>query len=179
MSYQKQNFANDEVLSASQLNHIEQGIVDVESAANATKTVVDKIIDPTLSLSGKAADAAKVGEAVGQLKEDLDTLGIEALSTEMYKKINVHMEIGSLDGAGTLISNTRRIRTSDWVQFDYPTIIFKKLHIWVDNWSVLCYSLIVPNTQRKEMTRNELFCSARQNGRSRVHTRAFGTGNRH
>lgn len=27
-------------------------------------------IDPTLSLSGKAADAAKVGEAVGQLKED-------------------------------------------------------------------------------------------------------------
>lgn len=28
-------------------------------------------IDPTLSLSGKAADAAKVGEAVGQLKKDL------------------------------------------------------------------------------------------------------------
>lgn len=84
------------------------------------------MIDPTLSISGNAADAAKVGEAVGQIKEDLDTLGIEALSTEMYKKINVHMEIGALDGAGTLISNTRRIRTSDWVQFDYPTIIFKK-----------------------------------------------------
>lgn len=29
------------------------------------------IIDPTLSVSGKAADAAKVGEAVGQVKEDL------------------------------------------------------------------------------------------------------------
>ena len=29
-------------------------------------------IDPTLSVSGKAADAAKVGEAVGQMKEDLD-----------------------------------------------------------------------------------------------------------
>ena len=28
-------------------------------------------IDPTLSLSGKAADAAKVGEAVGELKEDI------------------------------------------------------------------------------------------------------------
>ena len=64
MSYQKQNFANGEVLTASQLNHIEQGIVDLESDANATKTVVDNIIDPTLSLSGKAADAAKVGEAV-------------------------------------------------------------------------------------------------------------------
>lgn len=64
MSYQKQNFANGEVLTASQLNHIEQGIVDVESAANVTKGVVDKIIDPTLSVEGKAADAAKVGEAV-------------------------------------------------------------------------------------------------------------------
>lgn len=82
MSYQKQNFANGEVLSASQLNHIEDGIVDVESVANATKTVVDNIIDPTLTLSGKAADAAKVGEAVNaeserakgvesQLKEDV------------------------------------------------------------------------------------------------------------
>jgi hypothetical protein len=31
-------------------------------------------IDPTLSLSGKAADAAKAGEAVGQLKEDIDNI---------------------------------------------------------------------------------------------------------
>lgn len=61
MGYQKQNFADGEVLSALQLNHIEQGIVDVESSANATKTVVNKIIDPTLSLSGKAADAKIVG----------------------------------------------------------------------------------------------------------------------
>lgn len=72
MSYQKQNFANGEVLTASQLNHIEQGIVDVESAANATKTVVDKIIDPTLSVSGKAADAKETGDKIGKLKEDLD-----------------------------------------------------------------------------------------------------------
>lgn len=31
MSYQKQNFANGEVLTASQLNHIEDGIVDLEN----------------------------------------------------------------------------------------------------------------------------------------------------
>ena len=83
MSYQKQNFANGEVLTASQLNHIENGIADVESTASATKGVVDKIIDPTLSVSGKAADAAKVGEVVNaeserakgaesQIKEDLE-----------------------------------------------------------------------------------------------------------
>ena len=90
MGYQKQNFANGNVLTAENLNHMENGISDAESIANATKIVVDKIIDPTLSLSGKAADAAKVGEAinaeserakaaeeenakgVSQLKEDID-----------------------------------------------------------------------------------------------------------
>ena len=84
MGYQKQNFANGNVLTAENLNHMENGIVDAESTANEVKGVVDKIIDPTLSVSGKAADAAKVGEAVnaeterakgveGQLKEDLGT----------------------------------------------------------------------------------------------------------
>ena len=34
MSYQKQNFANGEVLTASQLNHIEDGIVDLDNNSN-------------------------------------------------------------------------------------------------------------------------------------------------
>ena len=71
MSYQKQNFANGEVLSAPQLNHIEDGIVDVESTANETKDVVDKIIDPTLSVSGKAADAKATGDAIQGVRDDL------------------------------------------------------------------------------------------------------------
>ena len=38
MSYQKQNFANGEVLTASQMNHIEDGIVALESFANSSLT---------------------------------------------------------------------------------------------------------------------------------------------
>ena len=43
---------------------------DWTQAIQAWENLKDAI-DPTLSVSGKAADAAKVGEAVGQLKEDL------------------------------------------------------------------------------------------------------------
>ena len=46
----------------------------VEQFANTAGENIKKAIDPTLSLSGKAADAAKVGETVGQLKEDLSQL---------------------------------------------------------------------------------------------------------
>ena len=41
------------------------------TSAIKTWEELKNMIDPTLSLSGKAADAAKVGEAVGQIKEDL------------------------------------------------------------------------------------------------------------
>lgn len=90
MSYQKQNFADGDVLTAAQLNHIEDGIAAVEYNANtsladkATKaelqaettrakaaekanaTAISSAIDPTLSLSGKAADAKATGDALAQ-----------------------------------------------------------------------------------------------------------------
>lgn len=118
MSYQKQNFANGEVLSASQLNHIEDGIAQVESDASATKTVVDKIIDPTLSVSGKAADAAKVGEVVnaeaerakgveGQIKEDLSNC---TLATK-YFKYSTTVNSGGIADNGTFVESSLYYRT--------------------------------------------------------------------
>lgn len=43
----------------------------VEQFANTAGENIQKAIDPTLSLSGKAADAKATGDAVGQLKEDI------------------------------------------------------------------------------------------------------------
>lgn len=123
MSYQKQNFANGEVLGAQQLNHIEDGIVDVENATNASNselkaeivrakaaekanadnlasevsratgeeqrldTAISTIIDPTLSVSGKAADAKAVGTIFDDVKTekaeiDDSTVGLDAWSSK-------------------------------------------------------------------------------------------------
>lgn len=41
MSYQKQNFANGEVLTASQLNHMEDGIVAEASRAEQAEQALD------------------------------------------------------------------------------------------------------------------------------------------
>lgn len=118
MSYQKQNFANGEVLTAPQLNHIENGIVDLESNANASfagkadksevqanakkisaestrakaaeseiNETISTIIDPTLSVSGKAADAKAVGTIFDDVKAekaeiDDSTVGLDAWSSK-------------------------------------------------------------------------------------------------
>ena len=146
MSYQKQNFANGEVLTAAQLNHMENGIVDVESAANATKGVVDKIIDPTLTLSGKAADAAKVGEAVNaeaerakgvesQIKEDLGDIGADCISTSVVS--NGYFT----PGGGNATDDT--CRKTDYIKFDKNEFIILKYifngYIWC------CYELYDAN----------------------------------
>lgn len=87
MSYQKQNFANGEVLSASQLNHIEDGIVDLESssstafAGKADKTEVQanakSISDETTraqtaesALSSKITDETERAKAAEQANAD-------------------------------------------------------------------------------------------------------------
>lgn len=53
-------------------------------------------IDPTLSLSGKAADAAKVGEAVGRLKEDLVDLTQVKLTWVDGQYVNINTVNGSI-----------------------------------------------------------------------------------
>lgn len=70
----------------------------VEQFANTAGENIQKAIDPTLSLSGKAADAAKVGEAVNaeserangvenQLKEDIKILSNRVMGEIGYENI--------------------------------------------------------------------------------------------
>ena len=104
MSYQKQNFANDEVLTASQLNHIEDGIVDLESAVNENKGVVDKIIDPTLSISGKAADAKAAGDAIQGVRNDLASEISRAETAEKTNADNIAAEVERAQAAESALS---------------------------------------------------------------------------
>lgn len=91
MSYQKQNFANGEVLTASQLNHIEDGIVDLESnsstafAGKADKTEVQanakSISDETTrAQAAESALSTKITEETERAKaaEQANADGIAA-----------------------------------------------------------------------------------------------------
>lgn len=91
MSYQKQNFANGEVLTAPQLNHIEDGIVDLESnsstalAGKADKTEVQanakNISDETTrAQAAESALSTKITEETERAKaaEHANADGISA-----------------------------------------------------------------------------------------------------
>lgn len=72
------------------------------------------MIDPTLSLSGKAADAAKVGEAVGEIKENLTEkipLGIN---------IKNYLDSGNMTTGGYINTDTGNIAEYEsWCYSDY------------------------------------------------------------
>ena len=62
-------------------------------------------IDPTLSLSGKAADAKATGDAVGELKEDLGDLNVKSLGNYDY----VYGHLTNNDTWNNLNSNYQHI----------------------------------------------------------------------
>lgn len=72
------------------------------------------MIDPTLSLSGKAADAAKVGEAVGLLKEDL----IEKIPLGI--NIKNYLDSGNMTTGGYIDNSTGNIISYEsWCYSNY------------------------------------------------------------
>lgn len=75
-------------------------------------------IDPTLSVSGKAADAAKTGEAVGQVKEDLDDAIGKPLKVEANK--NADLIVNSLTNV-YLLNFDNVIKSADSVKIRATT----------------------------------------------------------
>lgn len=124
MSYQKQNFANGEVLTATQLNHIEDGIVQVESDASAiAAAAVSAAIDPTLSLSGKAADAKATGDAIRGVRDDLTAETTRAETAEKANADNISAEVERAQAAESALSTkiteeTERAKTAEQANAD-------------------------------------------------------------
>ena len=105
MSYQKQNFANGEVLTASQLNHIEDGIAQVESdASTVAAAAVSAAIDPTLSVSGKASDAKATGDAIQGVRDDLATEISRAKTAEEQNATGISAESARAKEAESALS---------------------------------------------------------------------------
>ena len=105
MSYQKQNFANGEVLTAPQLNHIEDGIVQVESdASTIAAAAVSAAIDPTLSVSGKAADAKATGDAIQGVRGDLASEISRAKAAEGQNATYIYAEVTRAKEAESALS---------------------------------------------------------------------------
>jgi hypothetical protein len=104
MGYQKQNFVSGQVLNSAHLNHIENGIVEVESSVSTS--IVDKVtkeelkntIDPTLSLSGKAADAKAAGDAVRGVRDDLTAEVTRAKEAEQANAEGIAAEASRAKG---------------------------------------------------------------------------------
>lgn len=110
MGYQKQNFVSGQVLNSAHLNHIENGIVEVESSVSTS--IVDKVtkeelkntIDPTLSVEGKAADAKATGDAVQGVKDDLAAETARAETAEKANADNIAAEVKRAQAAESALS---------------------------------------------------------------------------
>lgn len=96
------------VMASEVREDIAQGLEYVEQFANTAGENIKKAIDPTLSLSGKAADAAKVGEAVnaeaerakgveGQIKEDLNDIADEIVRDNLISPSKIETGYFSLN----------------------------------------------------------------------------------
>lgn len=106
MGYQKQNFVSGQVLNSAHLNHIEDGIVEVESSVEnkATKEELKNTIDPTLSLSGKAADAKATGDAIHGVRDGLASETSRAETAEKANADNIAAEVERAQTAESALS---------------------------------------------------------------------------
>lgn len=120
MAYQKQNLFDGMVLMAAHLNHMEDGIEDLESGIAALS---DKVfnVDVTLSVPGVAADAKAVGDLLATLESNVADLMYEHISITAFKHDAGDQEIGTTVSAVTLcwsVSKTPHVLELDGEALD-------------------------------------------------------------
>lgn len=76
MSYQKQNFANGEVLDAYQLNHIEDGITSLENDVTTTKG----------DLSAETTRAEQAEQALSARTDAIESCGFVVVDGKVCMK---------------------------------------------------------------------------------------------
>ena len=134
MSYEKQNFVKGQILKADHLNHMEDGIAAAAVGVQGPKgdkgdvgpqgpkgdkgdTGPAATLDPTLSVSGNAADAKATGDAVSQLKEDIDGM-FKGLSSSVARFVLTldDFTYGFVNGAtGAIVVQKNRAITKDYL----------------------------------------------------------------
>ena len=129
MSYVKQNFVDGNVLTAAELNHIEDGIAAAEDSIPSQVQV-----DDTLNING-AADAKKVGEEIKEIKGIIidnipQTLSYNLLISSPIK--------GYLNKTGEIIEYDNGI-VSDYISCAENSIITIDLDIISHISYAICY----------------------------------------
>lgn len=117
------------------------GVKPVTKSSNMTRAVgVDESgglwtqpieLDETLTQTGQAADAAKTGEAIGQLKDDLDNITEKAIGINLIKNDSSLWESGSKDGVSGTTSNI--YLTIPFTKNDFVSEIYYRLKLFILN----------------------------------------------
>ena len=98
MSYQKQNFVGNQVLNSAHLNHIEDGIVALESSANTS--LAGKADKPEVQANAKSisAEATRAKEAESALSTKIGEETTRAKAAEKSNADNLAAEVSRATG---------------------------------------------------------------------------------
>ena len=93
MGYQKQNFVDCQVLNSAQLNHIEDGIVDLESNSNTTLAGKADKSEVQANADGIAAEASRAKGEEQRLDAAITAETTRAQAAEKANADNIEAEV--------------------------------------------------------------------------------------
>lgn len=92
MAYQKLNFQPEQILEASQLNHMENGIAEATNTAEAAKTAIDEFLGGDTEIDTSNVFLATIGTTWTENPETgarIQTVTVEGMTETMSASIDV------------------------------------------------------------------------------------------